>query len=133
MIGIDTNVLVRYLVRDDEHQHKQADALITHYITNSRKIFINNIVICELIWVLGSKGYKYSRLQISDLLKELLSTVEFEFEEHHLLWLSFLEYKNSTADFSDILISKINTQHNCRTTYSFDKGTKLINGITLLS
>lgn len=66
MIGIDTNILVRYVTGDEEVQSKKADDFLKQYIGQSASIFINNIVICELIWVL-EKGYRYRKNQIVTL------------------------------------------------------------------
>ena len=52
MIGIDTNILVRYLTQDDLTQAKIVEELFDLHATCPNSIFINNIVICELIWVL---------------------------------------------------------------------------------
>ena len=52
MIGIDTNILVRYLTQDDIEQAKTAEALLNKYLTKPKSVLVNNIVMCELIWVL---------------------------------------------------------------------------------
>jgi predicted nucleic-acid-binding protein len=119
MIGIDTNILVRYLTEDDIDQADLANKLISRYVNCERSIFINNIVICELIWVL-ERGYKYRKEQIVALIKEILSTIEFNFENHEILWLTLKVYEKSSADFSDISIGKTNAYLGCHTTYSFD-------------
>lgn len=119
MIGIDTNVLVRYLTQDDKVQSEKAAKLINKYVGKDNAIFINNIVICELIWVL-ERGYKYSKAQVITVLKEILTTMEFSFENHKNLWISALEYEKSTADFSDILIGKLNESNDCSKTHTFD-------------
>ena len=83
-------------------------------------MFINNIVLCELIWVL-ERGYKYEKAQIVVLLKELLLTIEFFFENHEILWLSCLDYEKYPADFADILIGKLNNKSGCVKNFTFDK------------
>lgn len=120
MIGIDTNVLVRYLVQDDEEQSLKVSRLIEKCAGNPKSIFINNIVVCELIWVLA-RGYKYSKNQIILVLKEMFLTLEFAFENHQILWLSLSEYEKSDADFSDVLIGKINIANECKHTVTFDQ------------
>jgi predicted nucleic-acid-binding protein len=120
MIGIDTNILVRYLTQDDELQSTKATKLISNYSGKSEAIFINNIVLCELIWVL-TRGYHYSKNQIITVLKEILLTIEFAFDNHKILWLSALEYENSTADFADILIGKLNILKGCKQNFTFDR------------
>ncbi|KJV81170.1 PIN domain protein [Rickettsia hoogstraalii str. RCCE3] len=122
MIGIDTNILIRYLTGDYKVQSIKAIELIEKYSGKENSIFINNIVICvcELVWVL-ERGYKYSKGQIISVLKEIFSTVEFSFENQQVLWLSVLEYENYKTDFSDILIGKLNIFNGCNYTVTFDK------------
>lgn len=120
MIAIDTNILVRYITNDDQEQSRLAGHLLDKYNGQKNSIFINNIVICELIWVL-SRGYKYNKIEIIKTIKLLLSSVEFEFENHELAFLAALDYETSEADFSDILIGITNKYLGASTTYSFDK------------
>ena len=63
-------------------------------------IFINNKVVCKIIWVLG-RGYKYSKNQIINVLKEIFATIEFQFEDHKTLSLTVKEYENCNTDFAD--------------------------------
>jgi len=120
MIAVDTNVLVRYITNDDKDQSILATRLLDSYIGKEKSIFINNIVLCELVWVLV-RGYKYQKEQIIKTLKLLLSAIEFEFEHHELAFLAVIEYEKAEADFSYILIGLINHYRNCSTTYSFDQ------------
>ncbi|MCC8418441.1 MAG: type II toxin-antitoxin system VapC family toxin [Rickettsia endosymbiont of Glossina mortisans submortisans] len=131
MIGIDTNILIRYLTGDDKVQSIKAIELIEKYSGKENSIFINNIVICELVWVL-ERGYKYSKGQIISVLKEIFSTVEFSFENQQVLWLSVLEYENYKTDFSDILIGKLNTFNGCNYTVTFDKAASELTMFRLL-
>lgn len=120
MIAVDTNVLVRYITNDDKDQSILATRLLDSYIGKEKSIFINNIVLCELVWVLV-RGYKYQKEQIIKTLKLLLSAIEFEFEHHELAFLAVIEYEKSASAFSDILIGLINHYRHCSTTYSFDQ------------
>lgn len=120
MIAIDTNVLVRYITNDNSQQYEKAAALLDSYIGKEKSIFINNVVLCEFIWVLAT-AYKYSKNQIIQTLKLLLSSTEFTFEHHEIIFVASIEFENSNADFSDILIGLINDSFKCSTTYSFDK------------
>ena len=131
MIGIDTNVLVRYLTEDDEIQSVKAIELIDEYTGTNGAIFINNIVVCELIWVL-ERGYKYNKDQIITVLKSILTTVEFCFEDHQILWVSATEYAGSAANFSDILIGQLNSQNNCSKTFTFDKKASGLSVFTIM-
>ncbi|AFC71434.1 PIN domain-containing protein [Rickettsia australis] len=132
MIRIDTNTLIRYLIGDDKVQNIKAIELIARYCGQENSIFINNIVICELVWVL-EKGYKYSKGQIISVLKAIFSTVEFCFENQQVLWLSVLEYENYKTDFSDILIGKLNIFKDCNYIVTFDKAVSELTMLRLVS
>jgi predicted nucleic-acid-binding protein len=121
MIGIDTNILVRYFTQDDLEQAKIVEHIIDTHATSANSIFINNIVMCELIWVL-ERGYKYSREEIGKLIKQMLSTEEFAFENQELLWLALNGYNQNNLDFADALIGEINKEFDCIETLTFDKG-----------
>ena len=120
MIAIDTNILVKYITQDDLQQAEAAENLLAIYNNNPQSIFINNIVLCEFIWVL-EKGYKYTQQQISSTIRIILSTEEFAFEYHNVLWLALEEYELKNTDFSDSLISKLNYNLGYKQTFSFDK------------
>lgn len=120
MIGIDTNILVRYLTQDNSEQAKVVEQLFNEYATSPQSVFINNIVLCELIWVL-ERGYKYSKESITKVIKHILSTKEFSFENQELLWLALNQYSQKKLDFSDALIGEINKSASCTSTFTFDK------------
>lgn len=115
MIGLDTNVLVRYLVQDNPEQAQQAKCAIEQATAKNIPIFINQIVICELLWVL-SYSYDYSKDALIDLLQKILSTKQFEMEGREILWAAFGLYKKSKADFADCLLGIKNHRAGCSTT-----------------
>lgn len=121
MIGIDTNILVRYLTNDVPKQSDEVITLFTKYTGQEASLYINDIVICELVWILES-GYSYTTTQIATALKLILRTPEFVFNNHELLTRSVIEYERSNnVDISDIIISLTNNSNGCDLTYSFDK------------
>ena len=79
MIGLDTNILVRYLVGDDPDQSQAAGQLIGSQCTQEKPGWINRIVVCELVWVLEG-AYGYHRGQICEVLERLLRAAELEFD-----------------------------------------------------
>ena len=120
MIAIDTNILVRYLTQDDIEQAKTPESLLEQYNDKPQSIFINNIIICELVWVL-ERGYKYTQEQISATIRVILSTEEFAFEYHNILWLALEKYELKKIDFSDSLIAQLNKHYGFEKTFTFDK------------
>jgi predicted nucleic-acid-binding protein len=120
MIGLDTNILVRYLVQDDIQQANKANHLIENAVTNEEVFWINHIVICELIWVL-SKAYDYPKAVLLLVLEKLLLTKQFEIQDKNAVWDAINRYQNSQADFADCLIGSINHAADCSVTLTFDK------------
>ena len=121
MIGIDTNVLVRYLVQDDVTQSKKASDIIE----KEESIYINQIVLCETVWVL-SRGYLCSKNVIIDVLEKILTIRQFEIEDKNTVWAAMHVFKNASADFSDCLIGVKNKHACCATTVTFDKKAALL-------
>lgn len=120
MIGLDTNVLIRYLVQDDEQQAQLATDLIENQCTIENPAFINEITLCEIIWVL-KRAYRYDKTVILTILKQLLSIDEFYISSHPEAWAAYHDYEKGNADFSDYFIAQINKKMGCPVTFSFDK------------
>ena len=120
MRGIDTNVLVRYLVQDDATQAKSATTFIEQHCTADDPGFIGHIVFCELAWVLES-NYAQSRMQIATIIEELLQVVQMQAQEPEIIWRALNDYKKSNVDFPDHLLARINESSGCDTTFTFDK------------
>ncbi len=120
MKGIDTNVLIRYLVQDDPLQSLYA----THFIEKECKVenpgFINIIVLCEVVWILEA-AYKYPKKLIADALEKIFRTRQFYIDQSEIVWRALRGYKYEGADFSDHLISHLNIHHGCEYTVTFDK------------
>jgi predicted nucleic-acid-binding protein len=117
MIGLDTNILVRILVKDDE---EQANLVINFIKKNRSQLVVNSIVFCELIWVLES-CYDYSKQDIIDCLVQVLKTKQFLIPEKEIIRQSLDLYKKTKIDFSDALIAYKNKLENCNYTITFDK------------
>lgn len=119
MLGIDTNVLVRFLVRDDEIQFEKARRLIKREVSAGHRVFVNQLVIMETEWVLRSR-YAIRKSQIIETISNLLSASEVQFENEPAIELALFVWKVSTADFSDCLVGVKNRQMGCRATATFD-------------
>ncbi|MBD2114508.1 MULTISPECIES: PIN domain-containing protein [Cyanophyceae] len=116
MIGLDTNILVRYLTRDHEPQWQQASEVIQQ----NQPCFIANIVLCELVWVLRGAKYRFQKTEVVDILEAMLHSAAFEFENRSTLDQALQRYKQGKADFSDYLIGAVSRQAGCTETASFD-------------
>ena len=102
MIGLDTNVLVRYLVRDDEQQAEAARALLAS-LSPERPGFVCREVIVELVWVL-ERAYGFSPVRISRVLLELAATESLVMEAAGDVARAALRYRASGGGFSDLMI-----------------------------
>lgn len=119
MIGIDTNILIRYVVRDHPEQAEKAKVIMKSF-TPQHQGFVNSIVLAEFIWVL-ERRYKYNRKLIHSFLEKLLPCRELEFEHSNAAWYATNFYLNSKADFADLFIGRINYHYGCSVTKTFDK------------
>ncbi len=131
MIGLDTNVLVRYIVQDDPTQAAIASAFIEKYCTETTPGFVNNVVLVELVWVL-ERGYGYDKSAIHSVLKQMAATAELKLENQESVWQAIEDFASGNAGFSDCLIAVVNRQYACRTTYTFDRRAAKNSGFELL-
>ena len=131
MVGIDTNVLVRYLVQDDKTQAKKATLFIEKNCTDESPCFIGQIVLAELAWVLEG-SYNLSRDEIAHVIEQLLQTGQLEISDREAVWRSLNDYRQSNADFPDHLLARVNESQNCEFTITFDKKASNQSGFTLL-
>ena len=125
MLGIDTNVLVRFLVRDDEAQFEKARKLIRREITAGRRVFVNQLALMETEWGLRSR-YAVPKNQIIEAVSGLLNATDIQFEDEPVIEEALFVWKDSIADFADCLIGAKNRRMGCRATATFDaKASKL--------
>lgn len=125
MLGIDTNVLVRFLVRDDDAHFEKARKLIKREVAAGRRVFVNQLVLMETEWVLRSR-YVVPKNQIIEAISGLLNATDVQFEDEPAIEEALFIWKDSTADFADCLIGAKNRRMGCRVTVTFDvKASKL--------
>jgi predicted nucleic-acid-binding protein len=117
--GLDTNVLVRYLVQDDPEQSNKAAKFVGNQCSIDEPGLINRIVMCELVWVLES-AYGYPREKVELALEKILRTAQLRIEDHQEAWSSFREYQ-AGADFADAFIGAVNRRLGCEHTVTFDR------------
>jgi len=129
MLGIDTNVLVRFLVRDDETQFEKARRLIKREADAGRNVLISLLVLLEAEWVLRSR-YKLSKAEIVSVVAGLLDATDVRFEDEPSVEQALFFWKDSTADFADCLIGAHNRMLGCRATATFDARAVKLAGFT---
>jgi predicted nucleic-acid-binding protein len=122
MIGLDTNVLVRYFVQDDAEQARAATRLIESRCTADDPGAVSLVVLCELVWVLD-RGYRYEKDIIAGVLRRTLSVEDLRVERFELARLALNRYENGKADFADYVIALCHRELGAEVTFTFDKRT----------
>lgn len=130
MLGIDTNVLVRFLVRDDEAQFEKARKMIKREVAAGRRVFVSQLVLLETEWVLRSR-YGLPKIEIIAAISGLLDATDVQFGDESAIEEALFVWKDNAADFADCLIGAQNRRLGCRITATFDaKASKLPGFIT---
>lgn len=120
MIGLDTNVVVRFLAQDDEIQSPIASRFISR-LSREQPGFISTVVLAEITWVL-SRAYKASRSDIAKAVEGLLRSAELVVENAEAAYRALADYQGSTsAEFADALIVRIAALAGAGETVSFDQ------------
>ena len=129
MTGIDSNVLVRYLVKDDPVQSRKAVELF-QTLTPTNKGFISLVAIVESIWVLGSV-YKQEKELIRKAVLKLLGSARLQVQSDSVIEAA-LSRLEPDGDLADIIIAEIGKSYACETTATFDKKAAKLAGMSLL-
>ena len=130
MIGLDTNVLVRYIMQDDVRQSPLADRLIES-LTVEVPAFISLVTVIELVWVLSS-AYGLTDARIAEGLETLLRTREIRVDQAETVWKALRDFQGTRADFADCLIARTGRMAGCETTMTFDREAAKLDGMTRL-
>ncbi len=121
MIGLDTNVIIRYLVQDDPIQSQQANRIIEKAIADGKTLRICHVTLCEVTWVL-ERCYDLKKSELIDILRRLLHTQQIQIENEAIAKDALLDFESHIGvDFSDCLIGRNNASYGCPFTYTFDK------------
>jgi predicted nucleic-acid-binding protein len=121
LIGLDTNVLVRYLTQDDPSQAAKASRVID--AAEGGELFVSSVVVCELVWVLED-SYDQKRDQIAQVLERLLLTGQLTFESKDLLWQVLADYRQGKGDLADYMIGRLAQRAGAPETLTFDRALK---------
>lgn len=127
MIGIDTNVLVRYITRDEPGQYRAAKAFLESHCTRETPGFVNAIVLCELVWIL-TDAYDASRDDVVRVIDQLLRTRQLQIERRDQVRTALDAYQKHSAGFADCLLGQINLHAGCAETVTFDQNASTIDG-----
>ena len=127
MIGLDTNVLVRYIAQDDKAQSARATALIEKECSASAPGYVGLVVLAEVVWVSESR-YGATRQEVAEIVRRVLSIRQLVVQDAAIVWKALRVFEGGKADFADCLIERTAHGAGCTRTMTFDKRA----GMTLL-
>ncbi|SDX80940.1 Predicted nucleic-acid-binding protein, contains PIN domain [Collimonas sp. OK242] len=130
MIGLDTNVLVRYVAQDDPKQSPKATALIES-LSDTDPGFISLVAVVELVWVMQG-CYQATKDEVVAILEKLLRVRTFKVENAEIVLRALHVYARSNADFADCLIERSADAANCMHTMTFDSKSAKNAGMRLI-
>ncbi len=131
MIGLDTNVVIRYLVQDDKKQSAVVTRFIEKSLTSDAPGYINHITLYEIVWVL-QRCYGVTKQQLREVIDGLLTTKQLIVENIEITWKALRVFDANNADFCDALIAQANIHRGCEHTVTFDKKAASLPGFDLL-
>ena len=130
MIGIDTNVLVRYIAQDDATQSRRATSLIERECDEAAPGFVGLVVLVEVVWV-SESSYGAAREEVADIVRRILSTRHLVVQDAETAWKALRLFESSKTDFADCLVARSAIAAGCQSVVTFDKQAAKA-GMTLL-
>lgn len=133
MIGLDTNVVVRYLAQDDRAQAAAATRLLEHDLTAQNPGYLSLVALVEVVWVMVA-AYGADRQTVATAVEGLISAPHVRIQDAESVWLALLDFcePGSKADFSDALILRLGSRAGCSSTVTFDRRAAKHAGFELL-
>ena len=129
MIGVDTNVLVRWLTADDATAYKRVVRLVAD--SGDDGLYLSDTVLVELVWVL-TRTYRLGRMEALETLEALLDTRQFVCADRGLCLEALRLAQESGCDFADALAAVAKREAGCETTLTFDQKAARLPLMTLL-
>jgi predicted nucleic-acid-binding protein len=131
MIGIDTNLLVRLIVNEDEQQSLAVERFIQEHSSSEDPCYISNIVLIETAWVLETV-YGFDRTSVADTLDHLLEVEQFDFDSPDDVAAAVDDFRRRGVEFADCLLGSTNLFAGCEHTITFDRKAAKLPGFKLL-
>lgn len=132
MIGLDTNVVIRYLAQDDLRQSAAATRLFEKTLSAESPGFISLVTLCEIAWVLADP-YKADKGRIRAVIEGLLGSKQIHVQSAELVWKAIRAWQGSAADFADALIGELALAEGAAKTMTFDKAAAKLAAFELLA
>lgn len=120
MIGLDTNILVRYLTQDDPVQSAQATEIIEQQLSLADRGFVSIVTMAEVVWVLD-RAYGFTAEEIVDAIERILQVEVLVVENERQVFAAMVSLKQGRGAFADALIGELCARAGCSYTLTFDK------------
>jgi len=120
MIGLDTNILVRYITLDDPAQAARAAQIIERQLTPDQPGFVSLVTIVEIAWVLES-FYEFSDEQMAAAIERILQIATLSVQNEREVYTAMVVLKSGAASFDDALIGALGSWAGCSSTLTFDR------------
>lgn len=131
VIGLDTNVLVRYIMQDDALQSPKATKTIDALDGVQSFGYVTLVAVIELVWVL-STSYELTRAQVAKVLDSLIRAKQLKTESADQVIRALRVFKAGKSDFADCLIERSANSAECEKTITFDVNASKHAGMTLI-
>ena len=131
MIGLDTNILVRYFARDDPYLTPKADALLDS-LTSDRRGYIPTAVLVELAWTMD-RSYRATRHEIIRIVGLLIESNDLVLESQSIVKSALRLFSTTVSDFADCLILRACQHAGCEYTETFDRKASRAIGMRLVT
>ena len=120
MIGLDTNILIRYLTQDDPVQSRKATEILERQLTEENPGFVSVVVMAEIVWVLD-RAYGLTNREIVGAIERILQTDVLLVENEQEVFTAMIMLKESRGSFAHALIAELGSRAGCLHTPTFDE------------
>jgi len=131
MHGLDTNILIRYLTRDDPVQFRKSAGIIERRLTRDKPGFISLVTIAEVVWVLESV-YEFTGHEIAAGIESMLQADTLAIQNEQEVFIAAQVLKDGSGDFADALIGAVGRWAGCDSTLTFDKKAARLTGFEVV-
>ena len=130
MIGLDTNILVRYLTQDDPIQSVKARDVIERQLTDENPGFVSIVAMVETVWVL-ERAYELTTREIVRAVERILQTDVLVVENEQEVFTALIALKIGQGSFADAVIAALGARRGCSRTLTFDRKALRLPGFEL--
>ena len=120
MIGLDTNILIRYLTQDDPVQSPRATEILERRLTRKNSGFVSVVAMVEIVWVLD-RAYGLTAQEIATAIERLLQVEVLAIENEQQVFTAMVALKQGRGSFADALIAELGARAGCTRTLTFDQ------------